>query len=449
MLAAGGGVALDSLLARYGMANVWPAGQSPYGPLSPQIDVDQTRVVLAIPPGFSYRIVSSIGRLMSDGHPLPRFADGMSAFEVSGFIRLVRNHEVRDFGRPIGSGRFYDARATGGTTTAIIDPATRMLIRDFVSLSGTLVNCAGGATPWNSWLSCEETTAGPENGFEQTHGYVFEVPAAADEPIEPHPLRAMGRFQHEAAVVDPRTSAVFMTEDMPVESGFYRFVPSRPGDLQVGGRLQMLGIPGQPMYDTTAGQQVGVPLPATWHDIPDPDPPLTAADPQPVYRRGREAGGARFRRLEGAVYSDGAIFFASTNGGESGLGQIWRYRPLLPRPVSRRRAVGANVPPRPETAGELTLIYQSNDPNLLRSPDNLTVSPTGSLVICEDAPFGVQHLRLYTPNGELFDLARNVLAGEETSEFAGATFSPDGQTLFVNLFRPSMTLAIWGPWQSV
>src|SRR6185369_2051247 len=141
---------------------------------------------------------------------------------------------------------------------------------------------AGGATPWNSWISCEETVLGTakvknsegvyEGGFEKGHGYCFEVPASANEAVAPVPLKAMGRFVHEAVAIDTETGIVYLTEDLP-SAGFYRFIPTQPGRLVAGGRLQMLAIRNRTNFDTRTQQEAGAGLPASWVDIPDPDPP--------------------------------------------------------------------------------------------------------------------------------------------------------------------------------
>ena len=368
----------------------------------------------------------------------------MAAFSVGGKIRLVRNHEVAPDAGKAGSAigdraRSYDTTAPAGTTTLVIDPVTRELERDWVSLSGTLKNCAGGPTPWGTWISCEETTLGAakgrgaagaeRGGFGREHGYCFEVPAAGEGQAAPVPLRAMGRFVHEAVAVDPATGIVYETEDRGT-AGFYRFLPDKPGSLGAGGRLQMLAVEKRPGYDTRKGQRVGTPLAVTWVDIDDPDPKTTPMDERAVYRQGIARGAATFARLEGCWHSGGSIFLNATSGGDTGRGQVWRYRPTA--------AAG----------GELTLLFESPGPEVLNMPDNLCVSPRGGLVLCEDNDDGVaQYVRGLTPDGRIFDLAKNIVPGFEAGEFAGATFSPDGETLFLNIQSPGLTCAIWGPWK--
>lgn len=405
-------------------------GTAGYGALAP------AGPELALPAGFSYRALGLEGAPMSDGSPTPAAHDGMSAFPLpNGNIRLIRNHEIfrrvetRD--TPADPDLVYDAKAIGGTTSLEIDPITREIVRDFRSLDGTLNNCAGGPTPWGSWLSCEESFGGPADGFDALHGYIFEVPVAAEGLVPAVPLRAMGRFVHEAVAVDAATGIVYETEDQ-IRSGLYRFLPDEPhgagtpANLAAGGRLQMLALRGRPQYDTAAGQTVGNTFDVTWVDIDEPDPP-EGADTDAVFEQGWARGGARFRRLEGCWAEGGRVYFDCTTGGDARAGQIWEYVP--------------------DEAGEgtLRLLFESPGSDVLDHPDNICMSPRGSLVLCEDGVEPHLFLRGLTPDGALFDLAQNI---RDDSELAGSTFSPDGQTLFVNIQRgPGTTLAIWGPWE--
>lgn len=440
---AGVGASLDSTIGNLAAASVWQADSSPYGPLTPVAPLDGGTAVLALPPDFVYRILSSERKMMSDGLRTPPAADGMAAFEVGGFIRLLRNHEVKTVGLAIGHGdESYDPLAGGGVTTLVVDPVTRRLVRDFLSLSGTVANCSGGLTPWNSWISCEETLDGPQSGYTQRHGYCFEVSAEADRPVAAVPLRAMGRFYHEAVAIDAVTGIAYLTEDEG-SAGFYRFIPDVPGKFALGGRLQMLAIVGAPQYETRRGQRAGQSLPVRWVDIREPDPD-SGLEQRRVYEQGKEAGGARFRRLEGAAWGSGSVYFSASTGGDAELGQVWRYTPYRSSRLSdgsRRRGAA-----RRGAEGELTLLFESRDAALLKAPDNVCLAPRGSLLICEDSTSGPQYVRCFTPSGELFDLVRNCTPGLEHGELAGVTFSPDGQTLFLNLYAEGKTAAIWGPW---
>lgn len=410
-----------------------------YGPLEPVKAANTGEIALALPPDFQYTVFSKTGKIMSDGRPTPRAHDGMAAFQVGRELRIIRNHEINNYIGTPGVAldpNAYDPLAGGGTTTVVIDPNTREVIKDFVSLSGTLVNCAGGPTPWKSWISCEETVLGPtaftsseggkRGGFSKHHGYCFEVSAKSNRAVAPAPLKQMGRFVHEAIAVDPHTGIIYLTEDIGT-AGFYRFIPRKRGRLEAGGQLQMLAIEGQPKYDTRAGQKTHVALPVSWVNIPNPDPPEAELDNVAVYKQGLAAGGATFRRLEGCFAGNGRIYFTSTSGGDKRLGQVWQYTPTG------------------KDRGSLTMLFEATDPSILHKPDNICLAGKDRLVICEDNEVN-NHLRILTSQGQMVDLARNILPGFETREFAGATFSPDGRTLFVNIQVPGLTLAIWGPW---
>lgn len=410
-------------------------GAGGYGPL---VDAGAE---LALPAGFTYSVLSYTGKPMSDGHPTPGAFDGMGAFALpNGNARLIRNHENRNpaaTARVKGdASRAYDAVAGGGTTSLevrIASDGTATLIRDFVSLNGTIVNCAGGPTPWGTWLTCEESVEGRASGWGQDHGYIFEVSAVAEEQVAPVPLKAMGRFVHEAVAVDPGTGIVYETEDRAM-AGFYRFIPRQRGMLAAGGTLQMLAIDGRPNYDTADGQSMGTTLPVTWVGVSDADSRGAPWDTSAVFAQGFTQGGARFSRLEGCWWGDGGVFFHATNGGDAQAGQVWFYQPMA------------------ADRGSLTLVFESPSTDILDYPDNITVSPRGGIVLCEDGA-GEQFLRGLTPDGRIFDLAKNLL---NQTEFAGACFGPDGRTLFVNIMGSTLdegadkgvTVAISGPWEA-
>ena len=434
LLRAGAGLGLAmatgplDLLGLLGPAEAWAAspsspprapGNGGYGPLKP------AGPVLDLPEGFRYIRFGDEGSPMANGKPTPPNHDGMAAFGGGpGIIRLVRNHEVTHVGEAFARPA-YDPRAMGGTTTMVFDSKAGRLLSSFPSLAGTYHNCAGGKTPWGSWLSCEEGTSGPKVGFDRYHGYVFEVPASADGPVDPAPLKAMGRFVHEAVAVDPASGIVYMTEDQHT-AGFYRFLPDTPGSLRLGGRLQMLAIDGQPAYDTRTSQPGGATLPAAWVDIDDPDPVDAGWNPLSVFKQGLRLGGAIFGRLEGCCFDRGRVLLTATAGGDAGCGQVWEYQGQA------------------DGRGRLRLVFESPSPQFLRQPDNVVVSPRGGVLLCEDHD-GTDRLVGLDPEGRVFEFARNRFG---TGEFAGVTYGPAvGYWLFVNIQRPGMTLAITGPWE--
>lgn len=444
LFAGGALVGLQGLVSRSALAKPYldrfaANDDGGYGPLKPAKTKNTGEQILSLPEGFQYTVFGKTGDKMTDGRLTPPAHDGMAAFSVDGKVRLVRNHEVRakagEVGKAIGHKRnTYDTTAGGGTTTLIVDPKTRELTKDFVSLSGTIVNCAGGPTPWGTWISCEETTVGHIAGqvyhkdsdivkFDKDHGYNFEVSATGDGHSKPVPIKAMGRFVHEAVAVDPLTSIVYQTEDFK-SAGFYRYIPNKPGKLLEGGKLQMLRVKGKDGLDTRKDMKAGEVLRCDWVDIKDPDPANATEKPLAVYEQGKAQGAATFGRLEGCWYGHGHIYLNSTDGGNAGKGQIWRY-------TSKG------------DEGELVLLFESPSADVLDAPDNICVSPRGGLAICEDGD-GTQFVRGLTPDGRIFSFAQNVL---NDSEFAGSCFSPDGQTLFVNIQTPGLTLAIWGPWE--
>lgn len=448
-----GGLALaySSLGNRVAMANAaGPSGLRAfgYGEIVPTAAKNTGETFLSLPKGFEYNVIGRVNGMMSDGRPTPAAHDGMWTFKVKDQLRIVRNHEVSNRSLPvegggIGSGNHYDEMAGGGTTTLVIDPKTKTIIRDFVSLSGTLINCAGGATPWGSWISCEETTLGSTvrtnsrgvktGGFPKPHGYCFEVPAAADTAVVPVPLKAMGRFTHEAIAVD-KNGVVYLTEDYN-PCGFYRFVPRKNKRLAEGGTLQMLTVAGKPDFDTRSGQKVGARPEANWVTIDNPDPAEADVDPLAVFKQGKAKGGATFNRLEGCCADrDGKIYFTSTSGGDSKGGQIWRYER------------------KDRDRGFLTLLFESPNKDTLYMPDNICMRPkTDLLFVCEDGDYpGMESknfVRILTPEGQMAAFARNVSTDFPRSEFAGSTFSPDGKTLFLNLQTAGVTFAIWGDWE--
>jgi secreted PhoX family phosphatase len=472
-LAGSAAAALAGPFAGY-LAGAVPVAAAAQPVLGPIPDLRDGAVRLWLPPGFQYRSFHDTEQtvLLDDGTVLPGRHDGMAAFRARrGNVMLVRNHEVNG---PVGAfgdvSKAYDPATGGGTTTTEV---TRFgeVVSARVSLNGTQMNCSGGPMPWDSWVSCEETVNGPDVGpdftgasnvtLTQRHGFVYEVPADGESDREP--LTSAGRFAHEAVAFDPADKMLYLTEDnFGFPSGLYRYKPPRnplgARRLLNGGRLQMLAVRGVDQADLAAAQTAGATYRVTWVDIDDPDPtfPFTPGQPAPttnndalvhVGSQGRAQGAAWFSRLEGARFDNGIVYFTSTQGGGpaepgpsdtvggfgNGSGQIWGY----------------------DTKSErLRMLFQSPGPDVLDLPDNVTTSHRGTLIICEDN-VNDNFVRGLTRRGELFDIALNRLRSStgvdrSNDEFAGATFSPDGGTLFVNIQASrGMTFAIWGPWHTI
>ena len=361
---------------------------------------------------------------------VPEFARRYGGRGRPGQLRsliLVRNHEP-------ASGEPYIHRPSityandggGGTTNLIFNTRQEQWEKAWATLAGTIRNCAGGVTPWGSWITCEETG-------DAGHGWNFDVGAQKGDPT---PLIDMGRFSHEALMVDPLTSFVYETEDSG-NSGFYKFIPIDDRKLSMGGALYMLKVKDRPNLNLSAAYALGTMWDVEWVRIDDP-----AATARSTYLQGADRGGARFSRLEGAWWGDRTGFFLTTNGGVVGEGQVFEYDPQ---------------------AETLKLIYDSPTAEEVDNPDNITVTPRGGLLLCEDAAgdnvFGERLVGL-TLDGKTFTFGINNIDFRQSTppnptiqprdyrnnEWAGACYSPDGQWLFVNIQTPGVTFAITGPW---
>jgi len=434
-----------------------------YGPLLSTADETTGLHLLKLPAGFRYRSFSWRNDPLPGGGRVPSNHDGMGVVSPRGssIVTLVRNHERPNPGEPFGTGSpRYDPVARGGTTTLRFDVLDGEWLSHEASLSGTVDNCSGGITPWGSWLTAEESTEGPEDGFAEEHGWIFEVPGTGRASARP--LRALGRFEHEAACVDPRTHFVYLTEDDTYTSGFYRFRPhrvvargERHTELSAGGHLEMLRVVGTSALDL-GPVRTGDAFHVEWVPVDDPElGPQTGVGPwsshggqttscSGPFLQGVEAGGSRFRRLEGATFDavTGTIVFVDSTGGfparDSGAleGAIWRYDPQNER---------------------IEVVYASRAACVLDTPDNVATSPrNGVIVVCEDGDGPGTRLTGIDARGDAFEIAQNdvVLHGEHNgfdgdyrdAEWAGVCFDPSGRWLFANLQEPGITVAITGPW---
>ncbi|MCH6259152.1 PhoX family protein [Puniceicoccaceae bacterium K14] len=413
--------------------------------------------ILDLPEGFTYRVLSRTGDIMHDGFRTPGAPDGMAAFPGNdGRVILIRNHELsphETFKSPFGmqaelfdkidKSKLYDpglgqVKAIGGTTTVVFNPQTGEVEQQSLSLAGTAVNCAGGPTPWGSWITCEETSIRAGEVVAKDHGYNFEVPASSRIQLaDPIPLKEMGRFDHEAVAVEPNTGIVYQTEDEG-DGLIYRFIPNEYGKLQKGGKLQALAIVDQLSCDTRNWEKYTVSpnqvLDTRWIDMDE------VLSPNGDLRlRGFAKGAARFARGEGMWYSKGQVYFACTNGGPLKKGQIWRYTPSAFEGTSRENS----------QPGKLELYIESTDDQLLENCDNLTVAYWGDLIVSEDGTgdeaTDENFIRGITPEGKIYTLARS--AYHNNSEMCGVCFSPDNKTLFFNIQEPGLTVAVNGPWE--
>ena len=444
------------------------------GPLGPVEDDRDGKVRLWLPAGLAYRSFHDTDGppvVLDDGYVLPGRHDGMGAFVGDdGANVLIRNHEINNPGTAIGDpANAYDTMARGGCSTTVVSDGGEV-IESWLSLNGTMMNCAGGRMPWGAWITCEETVNGPDVGpdftnvpnipLTQRHGFIFEVPASGVASGEP--VTSAGRFPHESVAFDPDEGLLYMTEDnFAFPSGFYRYTPpSNPmltGSLENGGQLQMLKVVGVENAHLEAAQAMGASYPVEWVDIDDPNPsfPYTPGVTAPttndtalqhVSSQGRALGAAGFSRLEGSAFDRGVVYFTSTQGGGAaetgpeliagygnGSGQVWAYRPA---------------------DQTLTCVFQSPGNAVLDFPDNVTTSNRGTVILCEDS-LGDNFIRGLTRNGQLFDIALNRLlrnaapfAPRFGEEFAGSTFNNNGKTLFVNIqASQAITFAIYGNWE--
>ena len=390
------------------------AGARDYGELVPDPEG-----IFDLPEGFTYVILEQRGDSMDDGYVVPGRPDGMACFAgPDGTWVLMCNHEVSLLDAANGAydlgeapAEAYDADAFGGVTRVVIDPRTMTRISSNLVLTGTVRNCAGGPSPWG-WLSCEEDTS-------SDHGYVFACPIDADAVVAPERIVGYGRFNHEAAAVDPDTLACYLTEDRG-DGCLYRFLPDDPGDPFTG-TLQALRVIGREGLDTSTGLAVGELLDVDWVEVTDPDPPGDT-----VRDEAQAAGAATFSRGEGIWLHESEIYFACTNGGPAGLGQVFR---LIDGP-------GGST---------LELVAQSESADVLDFPDNVTVAPWGQVFISEDGG-GDQFVRAIDDMGNVIPFARNAVSD---SELAGVCFSPDGRAMFVNIQSDGLTLMVTGPFPEV
>lgn len=430
-----------------------------FGPL-----VHKPGGILSLPKGFSAKIISRVGNVMTDQLLCPGNYYGMGAFKWDkDKILLVRNHKISpgvdDIG-PFGKNninlgkvdkhKFYDNSVgelicLGCTTTMIYNEQQQKLELEYLSLIGTIDNSSGGKTPWNSWIACETTELkkgdlgkGDEDGsLEKDHGFNFEVPATDKiSLVDPVPLKAMGRFAHKAVAVHPGSGIVYQTEDR-INGVFYRYLPATPNKLYGGGKLQALVIKEWKSADTRnwrCSKSDKFPqrkqFEVEWRDLDKVEAPENDLRD----RAYKEEGAARFSTAGGIWYDNNELFFACTSGGVNFQGQIFRYIPSKYEGQPREK----------EFPGKIELFLETDNPSIFQNSDSLTIAPWGDVIICENK--GDARIIGITATGEAYPIAQNI--AYRGSELAGIAFSPSGNTLFVNIPFPGFTLAITGPWKS-
>jgi secreted PhoX family phosphatase len=376
--------------------------------------------VLDLPPGFRYAILERAQGDMDDGYRVPGQPDAMACFPgAPGTVVLMRNHEVGledDARGPYRRGQApppeaYSPLGRGGVSRLVLDAETFQRRWSNMVLLGTARNCAGGISPWG-WLTCEES-------MEDGHGYVFLCRTDAERAQPPQRLRGYGRFYHEAAAVHPGTLDCYLTEDR-TDGCLYRFRPRDP-QKPFEGTLSAMRVVGHPELETADDLGVGDTVEIDWVDIADPDPGKDVLREQAHAR-----GAALVRRGEGLWVHDGVVWFASTTGGQSSGGQIFRLWP------------GQGGAP-----DRLQLVAEAGDPEILDQPDNITIAPWGGVFMVEDGSNG-NHVRGLDAHGGVFDFARNAMSA---SELSGVCFDPTGRAMFVNIQQNGLTLVITGPFQ--
>lgn len=428
----------------------------PFPPL-----MDDPKGLLALPAGFRYTVVTHAGETKLDsGQATPALHDGTAVFDDGRNYLLIQNHEIGandPLGVPQVAGTIYDpgVGSAGGCTVISVD-RNGTNRGEWVGISGTLTNCAGGPTPWGTWMTCEETE-NKANGTTRLkdHGYVFEV-WGDGETAHPVPLKALGRYAHEALAIDRDRTHIYLSEDASGPNGsFYRW--SGPKNYRLGPKswkdltdagfgtleaIAILGDDGKPIPDVAylTSAQLLRPFKVAWVPVPDRDAVSVS-----VRKQFTDGTITRGKKFEGVFGTDEGVYVVNSfaEGGTADVpadgvphdGMVWFYNykdktiqlvTYFPESAAANQGAGAR--------------YQDFN---FDGPDNVTVTPWGSLILAEDGQ-AASHVLSAVPGGPTYAIARNML---NDSEFTGPAFSDDGKVLFVNIQTPGITLAITGPWR--
>ncbi len=449
-------------------------------PLFPPLKVGRDGL-LAVPRGFSYEVGSISGKTdIHDGSgkvigKTPERPDGTTAvLEGPSRLRLIQNHEAKPGSSqpvPLVKGTVYDRGALGGGCTVTETNRNGRRLSQWVGISGTVSNCAGGPAPWGAWLTCEESEAKAGTGtLEQDHGYVFEVFAATPDKQAPKPIKAWGRAPHEAVVIEPNRRRVYLTEDASKPTGLlyrwtapvgYKLKPYIANALgEHDGSLDAMAVltnDGSVLPDLAyvTSAQIGRPFRTRWVKVPD-----RAAETVSLRNQFDDGRVTHSKKLEGA-WGDrhGMYFVSSFSFGAGDLpanatkhdGQLWYYEYsaetlTLVAYFPYTELLHTDPPGWEGALGDsLDLAFDG--------PDNVHVSPYGRLVLAEDGNTANHLLSWDRETGAQaivrnnIVLEKNSLGGNVYSEMTGPTFSPDGLVLFGNVQEPGHTFAIRGPWR--
>jgi uncharacterized protein len=386
-LAAAGEFALGPGFWREALARPARPGIGPYGPPTGA----PNELGLILPEGFSSRLVAKGGApVVGTAYDFPIFPDGAATYPLDdgGWILAVNSETpiAPDAPTPpIGGGILG-----GGGASGIRFRPDGSVADAYRILSGTSTNCAGGKTPWGTWLSCEEVD----------DGHVWECDPAGERPAVERP--ALGTFKHEAACVDPGGRRVYLTEDTG-DGGFYRFTPNSYPDLSSG------------LLEIAFVDASGV---VHWNRVPDPSAATTPTR--------KQAGMTEFKRGEGIWFDSGIVYVATTSDNK-----IHAYDPVT------------------ET---IEVVYdQKAGDGPLNGVDNVTAAPSGDIYVCEDNGTNQIDIGIITPEGEVARFLTATGPQHEQSELTGVCFDPSGKRMYFGSQRsfggPGALFEVTGPFR--